>query len=94
LIIYLSFGFAAVLLGEVILYSIVYIYGSRVSSPDVVAIRYFFMAYTFLVGSGTGILWSLYIPWPMITVLIGIEGIVLFIAIVQMAGKVSFKLMD
>jgi hypothetical protein len=94
LITYLTASVIGGFLGWIVSSAVVYLYGSRLSSPDIVALQIFAFIYGIMVGIGNGILASLYVPGPIVMVIGGIEMITLFIAIVQMAGKVSFKLMD
>lgn len=88
---HISYGLIGSLLSSVAASAIVMMFGSRLSSPDIVAIIAFTTVFWFLCSSGVSILSSLYVPQNLLILLGGIQGVVFFIALIQMATKTTTK---
>jgi hypothetical protein len=74
--------------------AVVFPYGTRARSPDTQAIFWFGLIYWPLVTSGLALLSSLYVPTPVILFLGAVQALMFVTAVIQMAAKVSFKIMD
>ena len=94
LIKYFSYGLIFALVGAAGLAAVVLVFGTRLTTPDIVALSAFAIGFWFLFGATVGILNSLYVPSAFITLLGVIHGVVFFIAIVQIASHASLKLME
>jgi len=93
LIMYVSEALIFSFVGAVSAAGVVYLYGSRLTTPDLVAIGSFAMVFWALFGISVGILSSLYVPVPLLMVWGVIHGIAFYTALVQMVNKTSVEVM-